>query len=119
MAWRLYYDGGCNLCHVSKLRCERWAERAQLPLIAMPLQSEEGIARGYGVQAMVLETNEGIYRGADAWLILMKISPWYIRWVGWIARLPGARVVFKWAYSVIARYRIRWFGSRACPMPPR
>lgn len=117
MAWKLYYDGGCNLCHASKLRVERWAERAGVPLEVEILQSEEAQKKNYG-QAMVLEADR-VYQAEDAWLKLMLIAPWGLRWIGWLGRLPGFRTLLAWGYRIVAKYRYRWFGTRACPMPNR
>lgn len=116
--WRLFYDGGCNLCHVSKLRVEQWAERAHQPMRAIPLQSDEGLATGYAMDSMVLEAGE-IFYGADAWIRLLAISPWWLRWMRGIARIPGGRSLLRWGYGIVARYRHRWFGTRACAIPPR
>lgn len=115
--WRLFYDGGCNLCHVSKLRVEQWAERAGQELVAVPIQSPAGMERGYDLNSMVLETNGEVLHGADAWLKLLTISPWYLRPVSWIARVPIFRPLLKWGYGVVAKYRLKWFGSRACQIP--
>ncbi len=114
--WKLFYDGGCNLCHVSKLRVEKWAEHAHVPLDVEILQSDEGIQKGYG-DAMVLETDSGPLFGADAWLALLQISPWYLRPLYGLGKLPLVRPVMKWAYGVVARYRYRWFGTRECQIP--
>lgn len=116
MAWKLFYDGGCNLCHASKLRVERWAEKRNFPLEVEILQSEEGIQKGYS-NAMVLETRRGAFFGADAWLEIMRIAPLYLRWVYPLGKVPGVRQLLKWGYGVVARYRYRWFGTRACPIP--
>lgn len=116
MAWKLFYDGGCNLCHTSKLRVETWARRRNFPLDLEILQSEEGIAKGYGA-AMVLETERGVFVAADAWLEIMRIAPWYLRWIQWLGKVPLVRPMMAWGYSVVAKYRYRWFGTRACPLP--
>lgn len=116
MEWRLYYDGGCNLCHESKLRVEKWAERAGQPFVAMPLQSTEALDKGYFGEAMILEADK-TYRAADAWLRLMDIAPWYLRWVGWLKVVPPLRAIMRWGYGIVAKYRIKWFGSRACQLP--
>ena len=81
--WNLYYDGGCNLCHMSKLRAERWAERAGRPLHVEVLQSEEALEKSYGVSDMVLEADGRVFKRADAWLKLMTLAPWPLRWVSW------------------------------------
>ncbi len=117
MTWKLFYDGGCNLCHVSKLRVEKWAVKAHQPLDVDILLSDEAINKGYG-DAMVLEADK-VYQGADAWLKLMTISPWYLRWIGWLASVPIFRPFLKWAYGVVAKYRYKWFGTRECQVPAR
>lgn len=115
MAWKLYYDGGCNLCHASKLRVERWAERAGQPLDVDILQSPEAIEKGYG-EAMVLEADQ-VYIGADAWLRLMSVAPWYLRWIGFMRHTRPTRWLATTLYGIVARLRYRLFGRRACPIP--
>lgn len=117
MTWRLYYDGGCNLCHASKLRAEAWAQRAGQPLEVDILQSESAIAKGYG-DAMVLEADR-VYKAADAWLMLMTLAPWYLRWVAWTRHTPPTLALARGVYSLVARVRYRLFGRRACPLPAR
>ncbi|MCW5941394.1 MAG: DUF393 domain-containing protein [Fimbriimonadaceae bacterium] len=121
MAWTLYYDGGCNLCHASKLRAEAWAARAGQPLVVAVLQSPAAIAKGYleadGATQMVLETEDEVLYAADAWLRLMEIAPWTLRWIAFVCRVAPLRRLAKRLYFVVARYRYRWFGTRACPRP--
>jgi predicted DCC family thiol-disulfide oxidoreductase YuxK len=117
MAWNLYYDGGCNLCHLSKLRAERWAEKAGQPLHVEVLQSEEAMAKGYDFDNMILEADGNVYRRADAWLRIMSIAPWYLRWVGWFGQWKPTRAVAKFFYEIVARVRYKIFGRRACPIP--
>lgn len=114
--WRLYYDGGCNLCHLSKLRVERWADRARQTLVAEVLQSDEALAKGYG-DAMTLEADGRVFFAADAWLKLMELAPWFLRWVAILAKIPFIRPLFKWGYAGVARVRYRVFGRRECPLP--
>lgn len=114
--WTLYYDGGCNLCHASKLRAERWAERAGHPLHVDVLQSEEAIRKGYSGDAMVLEADH-VYYGAEAWLKIMELSPWYLRWLSIVGRWPGFHRLMIWGYALVARIRYRVFGTRACQLP--
>ncbi|MFY9233290.1 MAG: DCC1-like thiol-disulfide oxidoreductase family protein [Fimbriimonadaceae bacterium] len=117
--WNLYYDGGCNLCHKSQLRAERWAKRAGQPLHAEVLQSEEAVAKGYEPQTMVLEADSKVYTRADAWLRLMAIAPWYIRWLSWFRLSSLTRAIAKVFYEFVARIRFAVWGRRACPIPPR
>lgn len=116
--WNLYYDSGCNLCHESKLRFEIWAEKKGQPLHATPLQSLEAADKGYGFEQMVLEADR-VYTAEDAWLKLMEIAPWYLAWVRLLASIPFIRPMLKWGYRLVARYRIKWFGARACAIPPK
>lgn len=116
MAWTLYYDGGCNLCHASKLRVERWAESRGFPLHVDILQSPEAMEKGYG-DAMVLEIDGKPHFGADAWLETMRLAPWYLRWIGTVCRVPGIRQLASFGYGVVARFRYKLFGTRACPLP--
>jgi len=116
MLWKLYYDGGCNLCHASQLRAERWAQKFGQPLEVDILQSPEAIEKGYSGDAMVLEA-ERTYIGPEAWMKLLTIAPWYLRWLGWLGKYFPVRPILRWGYGVVARYRFKWFGTRACPVP--
>jgi predicted DCC family thiol-disulfide oxidoreductase YuxK len=116
MTWKLFYDGGCNLCHASKLRAERWAEARGQSMEVDILQNDEARSKGSGT-AMVLEADGQVYSGADAWLRLMSIAPWYLRWIGWCRLTPPTRWLASALYRIVAHYRYKWFGTRACPLP--
>jgi predicted DCC family thiol-disulfide oxidoreductase YuxK len=116
--WKLFYDGGCNLCHTSKLQAEKWAKRAGQPLKVDVLLSDEAIERGYG-DAMVLEADGHVYTAADAWLKLMSIAPWYLRWVALLSKTKPTQAVARFFYGIVAKYRLKWFGTRACAIGPR
>ena len=118
-AWKLFYDGGCNLCHVSQLRAERWAKRAGQPLEVDILLSDDAIAKGYALDAMVLEADGQVYVGADAWLKIMEVAPSYFRWVSWMRLTPPTRWLSRFFYGIVAKYRLKWFGTRACQVPQR
>jgi predicted DCC family thiol-disulfide oxidoreductase YuxK len=111
--WKLFYDGGCNLCHVSQLRAEKWAHRVHQPLDVDVLLSDEGIAKGYRDE-MVLEADGRVYKAADAWMKLMTIAPWYLRWVAMFGKTKATMAVAKWFYGIVAKYRYKWFGTREC-----
>lgn len=117
MTWKLYYDGECNLCHGSQLQVVKWAKAAGQPIETDILQSEEGQSK-YAGDAMVLEA-EKTYYAENAWLRLMKVAPWYLRWIGYIGQVPGIKQLLGLGYRVVAKYRKKWFGVRACPLPPR
>jgi predicted DCC family thiol-disulfide oxidoreductase YuxK len=114
--WKLFYDGGCNLCHVSKLKAERWAEKAHQPLQADVLLSDEAIAKGYG-ELMVLEADGEVLTAADAWMKMMTIAPWYLRWISWFGKTKPTMAVARFVYNIVAKYRLKWFGTRVCQVP--
>lgn len=115
--WKLYYDGGCNLCHVSQLRAERWAKRASQPIEIDVLQGDDAQGKGYSDGLMTLEADGKIYRGAEAWLRIMEIAPWYLRPVGWMRHVPILHPIARFLYGVVARTRYALFGRRACQLP--
>lgn len=114
--WKLFYDGGCNLCHVSQLRAERWASRAGQPLIVDVLASDEAIAKGYG-EAMVLEVDGHPLYAEQAWMQVMTVAPWYLRWIVFFNCFRPTRALLAWGYRVVAKYRLKWFGTRECQLP--
>lgn len=115
MTWKLFYDGGCNLCHRSQLQAERWAKRAGQELHVDVLQSDEATSKGYG-DAMVLEADR-VYVASDAWFKILTISPWYVAWLGIFRLTPPTRWLASKCYDLIAKYRRKWFGTRECQLP--
>lgn len=117
--WTLYYDGGCNLCHTSQLRLERWAARHHQPLHVDVLQGDSAITKGYGMEGMVLEIDGKPHIGYDAWLETLSVAPWPLRWIYPLRHLGFIRGLFKFAYGIVAKYRLKWFGTRVCQIPER
>ena len=117
MTWNLYYDGGCNLCHKSKLRAERWAERAGQPLHVEVLQSEEAVAKGYDQDNMVLEADGKVYKRGDAGLRILSIAPWHLKWLSWFRLTPPTRAIARFFYDLVANNRHRFWGKRSCDLP--
>jgi len=115
-SWKLFYDGGCNLCHASQLRAESWANSAGQPLKVDVLLSEEAISKGYG-DAMVLEADGKVLTASDAWLKIMTVAPWYLRWISWFRLSPPTRALARFGYGIVAKYRLKWFGTRSCQIP--
>ena len=115
--WTLYYDGGCNLCHTSQLTLEKWAKRAGQPLHVNVLQSDESLHKGYTLEGLVLEIDGEPHIGYDGWLESMKVAPWYLRGFYALRKLAPFRWVIKNSYAIVAKYRLKWFGTRACQIP--
>jgi predicted DCC family thiol-disulfide oxidoreductase YuxK len=111
MTWKLYYDGECNLCHGSQLQVARWASKSGQDIETEILQSDEAQNKGY--------EGDEIYRAHKAWIKLMTVAPWYLRWVAPVAKLPLLSWFTKIGYQFIAKYRKKFFGKRVCQLPTR
>jgi predicted DCC family thiol-disulfide oxidoreductase YuxK len=109
--WKLFYDGTCNLCHASMKRVRSWARARNFPLDVHTLQSPQAKEKGYSDQ-MVLEADGRVYVAGDAWLRVMAIAPWYLRWISWMRLTPMTGWIAKGFYSLIARTRFLWAGKR-------
>ena len=118
MNWKLYYDGECNLCHGSQLQVVKWASKFGQPIETAILQSEESVQKGYSSEEMVLEADH-IYRAEQAWLKLMTVAPWYLRWCAFFGALPGINFLTRLGYRFVAKYRKKFFKKRACELPSR
>ena len=114
--WKLFYDGGCNLCHLSQLKAERWAKAANQPLEVDVLASDEAIAKGY-FDNMVLEADGHVLLAEQAWFKILEVGPFYLRWLTVFNKFSVTRKIAAWGYRVVAKYRIKWFGSRECQIP--
>jgi predicted DCC family thiol-disulfide oxidoreductase YuxK len=114
--WRLFYDGSCNLCHTSMKRLKEWARERNQPLEVHTLQSHYATDKGYGSQ-MVLEADGKVYKAGDAWLRVMKIAPWYLRWVSAMRHTSVTKWLALTFYNFIANTRHLWFGRRDLGVP--
>jgi predicted DCC family thiol-disulfide oxidoreductase YuxK len=115
--WSLFYDGGCNLCHSTQLRLEKWAKKHSQPMKVDILQCDEAIQKGYSLEGMVLEVDGKPLKGYEAWLHSMKVAPWGLRWIHALRNISAFRFLARTGYQIVAKYRIKWFGSRACSIP--
>lgn len=109
--WVVYYDGQCNLCHASAKTIKGWARDRNKPLETHTLQSPGAKAKGYG-EKMVLETPQKTYYAGDAWLKVMELAPWHLRWISWLNNFGPTRWLAKLFYGFIANTRYFWFGKR-------
>lgn len=112
--WKVYYDAGCNVCHHSQLRMVKWAQKRGQSLEAIPLQSEEAAAKGYADE-MVVEIDGKPFFRHEGWAQVLKLAPWYLRWVG----VFSGTAPFRWTYNFVAKWRYRLFGRRTCPIPKK
>ncbi len=101
------------MCHSSRLRAERWAVRAGQPFDADVLAGADGRAKGYA-EEMVLEADGRVYKAAEAWLKVLSLAPWYLRWLRILGKTRLTMALARIGYGVVAKYRRRWFGTRAC-----
>ena len=122
---RLYYDGGCALCH-GAVRFAVRRDRGQPPVRFAPIGGESFArvmtARGRPElpDSLLVETGDGeLLARSEAVLFLMgRMSrPWRLA-AGLVRAVP--RVVRDVAYDFIARRRRRWFGraEEVCPVLP-
>lgn len=116
--WTLYYDGGCNLCHTKQLQMERWASKTGQPLNVDVLQSDVAIAKGYGMDGLVLEINGQPHFGYDGWLESLKVAPWGLSVFYRMRKVRLIRFGAKLLYAIVAKYRLKVFGVRTCQIPP-
>jgi predicted DCC family thiol-disulfide oxidoreductase YuxK len=117
--WKLYYDGGCNLCNASQLRFVRWASAAHQPIEADVLQSPEAMAKGYDLSGVVVEADGKVYKGSEAALFMLRIAPAPLRWFAWLPRFAFTRWIAAVGYAVVARFRYALFGRKACAIPSK
>jgi predicted DCC family thiol-disulfide oxidoreductase YuxK len=110
--WVLFYDGTCNFCHASMKKVKEWARRTGKPLDVHTLQSPLAKERGYG-ENMILEADGRVYEAGDAWLRVMAIAPWYLRWITLMRHTGFTKWLAKMGYNFVARNRHLWMGKRA------
>ena len=89
---------------------------AHQPLDVAILAGDEGIAKGYG-ESMVLEADGLVLLAADAWMKIMTIAPWYFRWLTIFGKTKPTMAIVRWVYGIVAKYRYKWFGTKACQIP--
>lgn len=85
------YDAKCDLCR--RVRAWLGVQPAFVPLVFVPLQSEDLEARFPGVSALepsrqilVVADNGDVWRGEDAWIVCL----WALRdYREWSARMAG------------------------------
>jgi predicted DCC family thiol-disulfide oxidoreductase YuxK len=114
--WLLFYDASCNLCHQSMKRLKAWARSAGQPLEVHTLQGSLALQRGYRDE-MVLEVDGQTYRAGEAWLEVMRIAPWYLRWVSLARQTRPTRWIAVTFYNFVAANRHKFLGRRQVGVP--
>jgi hypothetical protein len=91
--------------------------RRRQPLHVDVLQSNDSLDKGYTLEGLVLEIDGQPHIGYDGWLESMKVSPWYLQGFYALRKLAPFRYVAKIGYGIVAKYRLKWFGTRTCQIP--
>ncbi len=68
---------------------------------------------------MVLEADGKVYQAAEAWMKLMSIAPWYLRWVGLFGKTKPTMAMATWAYGIVAKYPNQMVRHTRLPNPHR
>ena len=122
---RLYYDGGCALCH-GAVRFAVSRDRGRPPVRFAPIGGESFermvAARGRSAlpDSLLVETAGGelLVRSEAVLHLLRRMSlPW--RLAARLCRIVP-RAIRDVVYDVVARHRRRWFGraEEVCPVLP-
>jgi hypothetical protein len=92
--------------------------RRMQPLPYKPIEDRKmGLDKGYTLEGLVLEIDGQPHIGYDGWLESMKVSPWYLQGFYALRKLAPFRYVAKIGYGIVAKYRLKWFGTRTCQIP--
>lgn len=105
--WVLY-DPTCGFC----VRCANWlhGQRTFLPLVCLPLDSEQITRRFPGLVAhdteelTVVDSGGGVYRGAKGWLMALWALQEYRAWSLRLAR-PGLLPLARNAFELVSSNR--------------
>ncbi|HIE65803.1 MAG: DUF393 domain-containing protein [Nitrospira sp.] len=111
----LIYDAGCRLCVRSKGILERWDRTHRIKFL--PFQSEEAraivpnFAGRSDIDAMrFVEADHPVSIGIDAFRRMLPLLP-LGRVFSILFYLPGFPWLAGTIYRIVAKNRIRWFGS--------
>lgn len=125
MVDRIFYDGGCALCHgavrfvIKRLPSECTFRFAPLAGPTFTATVSEAARRGLP-DSIVVQTSTGelLSRSAAAIYVLSRLGPAW-RLAGRVARLVP-RAIADTVYDLIARNRFRIFGrtETSCPILP-
>ncbi len=111
----LIYDAECRLCVASKVVLERWDWKHRIKFL--PFQSKEAtkispdLIGQNNIDAMrLVETDHPVSIGIDAFRRVLLVLP-LGRVFSILFLFPGFSWVARNLYRVIAKNRIRWFGT--------
>jgi predicted DCC family thiol-disulfide oxidoreductase YuxK len=115
------FDGVCNLCTWSVSFVIRHDKRARFRFASIQSEAGQQLCQRFGIKpgqfdTILLIQHDGVCSGSDAALAIATTfgGPW--RLLVLVRLVP--RQVRDWAYSVVARYRYRWFGRQTTCMVP-
>ena len=117
----LIFDGNCVLCSSFAQFIVRHDKAHRFRLMAAQTKLGASLYRHFGLDPTDYETNI-LIEGGCAWLksegsirVFERLGwPWSLMAVGRL--LP--RAARDWLYEIIARNRLRWFGTRASCFRP-
>ncbi|HTE82223.1 MAG TPA: DCC1-like thiol-disulfide oxidoreductase family protein [Reyranella sp.] len=117
----LIFDGHCVLCSSFAQFILRHDHRRRFRLLAAQTPLGVALYRHFDLDPTNYQTNI-LIEGGRAWLksegsirVFERVGfPWSVMAIGRVLPLP----VRDWLYEIVARNRLRWFGTRAtCFLP--
>jgi predicted DCC family thiol-disulfide oxidoreductase YuxK len=117
----LIFDGHCVLCSSFAQFILRHDHRRRFRLLAAQTPLGVALYRHFDLDPTDYQTNI-LIEGGRAWLksegsirVFERLGfPWSVMAIGRVLPLP----VRDWLYEIVARNRLRWFGTRAtCYLP--
>ncbi|HTE35937.1 MAG TPA: DCC1-like thiol-disulfide oxidoreductase family protein [Reyranella sp.] len=117
----LVFDGHCVLCSSFAQFILRHDHRRRFRLLAAQTPLGVALYRHFDLDPTNYQTNI-LIEGGRAWLksegsirVFERVGfPWSVMAIGRVLPLP----VRDWLYEIVARNRLRWFGTRAtCFLP--
>jgi len=117
----LVFDGHCVLCSSFAQFILRHDHRRRFRLLAAQTPLGVALYRHFDLDPTDYQTNI-LIEGGRAWLksegsirVFERLGfPWSVMAIGRVLPLP----VRDWLYEIVARNRLRWFGTRAtCYLP--
>ena len=103
---KVIYDGSCSLCRVTidKVKKARGSDELQffdyMSESVPPGLDEKQLKK----EIHVIDEHGTVHRNADGIMEILSVNPRW-KWLAVIGRFPLIRIIFRWGYRLIARYR--------------